>query len=343
MKPRNLLMGPGVFLLAFSCGTVPQERERFDIRFMTWGSFPFKRDVLEDAANQKILHAIRKEYKSGFEISAETSVPLDSVVQRIERLSQCDLVATGEAPSGKWLANVPIFDEKEILRAEKTSLKYARKEAEILKRALPDVKALYASLSLSKSFDWKEISWIVVGALISDFGVIDRIRFFPEYRDERLLPQLHPDGRRWSLTGYVNFDGIDFQERRWSFYQSYVKDPSAGFSEFGYYKPKEERRTPPNNPLRLALNDDGDIIFGVHARPSSFEDLQSRTSLSPAALKERIDGLCALDPPAILRSRDGRYASNIPIFTQSEFAKLLALMLLDITSLKLFLKSCFHP
>jgi hypothetical protein len=140
MKPRNLLMGPGVFLLAFSCGTVPQERERFDIRFMTWGSFPFKRDVLEDAANQKILHAIRKEYKSGFEISAETSVPLDSVVQRIERLSQCDLVATGEAPSGKWLANVPIFDEKEILRAEKTSLKYARKEAEILKRALPDVR-----------------------------------------------------------------------------------------------------------------------------------------------------------------------------------------------------------
>jgi hypothetical protein len=74
------------------------------------------------------------------------------------------------------------------------------------------------------------MSWIIIGALISDFIVIDKIRYFPEHRDTQSLLQVHPDGRRWGLSGCANYDDIAFKEREWSFYQACVKDQKAGFA-----------------------------------------------------------------------------------------------------------------
>ncbi|MFC1564806.1 hypothetical protein ACFL6G_07705 [candidate division KSB1 bacterium] len=323
-KQKRIYIQLILIITTLSCNLSTNEPVNFKIRFSTWGSLPFSKELLENTDNQKILYAIRNNPKDYLEISTETSIPEDSIVQFIKRLSQLDLVVLDLPSDIKWKAKIPIYNERELNLAETICLEYAKGEVDIIRNSIDEIQKLYNSLSISSHFEWDSMSWIIIGALICDLAVIDRVRFFTEYRDERYLPQLHPDGKRWSLRGYLNLNEVRYKERKWSFSQAWIKDETAGLAVFGYYKPDIKRKKPPKNPLYLAITDYGDILFNINNKAMSLESIREKTEIHPDTLENRIDYLISLDPPAI-RKENNTYLSAIPIFPKDDFKRLLLL------------------
>jgi predicted transcriptional regulator len=289
------------------------------LSFHTWGSTPFSAILTANPRNQRILFCIRKDPKGTQEIAEEVKVSSEKVSSILSRLAEHDLVR--DAADSKWVANFPIYTEEEIVKANQIGLKYARLEADIFRSRIPDLKRTYEQCQVSKYHPWSKASLIVVGALCADFCVSDRIRFKPEFFDERFLPPLHRDGRRWGYSGEQVLSS-PFPFRKYQFYQNVFENPEGGLSCFGYYYLlDEERKSPPSRPESLRYDPEGKIWLSL-TTPSTVEEIQRKTGLDPGVIQSAIDAMSTWNPPGVIKEND-KYTSSIAILSSNDLKLLL--------------------
>ena len=293
--------------------------------FETWGSAPSRRVYLleKERAVQKIFYCIRECYLTAEEIAENISEEESLVLEKLKELEQYGLV---KRERDKWILNFPLYVKEEISEAEKLGLKYAKKEAEILRKAIPKLKELHSKTKLSKSFSWDEVSLIIVGAFLADFCVIDRIPFRPENFTEEMLPPIElSTGFRWGYTGFEKLPQR-YPSLKWKFYQNLSKKYIGGTSVFGYYIPNEERKRAPSYPeywiSAWAEHKEGKILFALAENALTLEELKAETGLKKEILVQTLAKMTSADPPAVTLKGE-KYYSGIPILTESDLSLLL--------------------
>ena len=287
------------------------------LEFEIWGSIPFSQKVTEDVTVQQLLLAIRKEPKSSLQIAENTSIKLATIEALTAKLAQWDLVVKEDVEKGQWVANIPIYLKSDLRIAEEIGLKYARIEADILRSSLPETRRIYESCDIAKRFSWRDMSLIVVGAIIADLAVYDRVRFFPEYYQESLLPPLHPDGSRWGYTGYEK-SKRRYQKKKWAFYQNVMRG-TISLARFGYFKPSEQRQTPPRRFYRDSVY--RNIFRELFAHPKTLKEIEKRSGLNSGKLKEALKELSSSNPAGVTQ-KNGKYSLNIPIFSSGDIKRI---------------------
>lgn len=289
------------------------------LSFHTWGSTPFSSSLTANPRNQRILFCIRKDPKRTEEIAKEVHASVEQVSGSLSRLAQHDLVrATGDS---RWAANIPIYVEEELVRANQIGLKYARIEADILRTNLPVLKKTYEQSQVSEYHPWSKASFIIVGGLCADFCVSDRIRFKPEFFDEKFLPPLHPDGQRWGYSGEQVLSS-PFPFRKYQFYQNVSENPEGGITRFGYYYLlDEQRQSPPSRPENLRYDPEGKIWLSL-TTPSTVQDIQRKTGLSLGVIQSAIETMSTWNPPGVIKEND-KYISSIAILSSNDLKLLL--------------------
>ena len=289
------------------------------LSFYIWGSVPFPESLTDGLTTQHILFCIRKEAKRIDEITKALGIPPEDAGAALTKLAKYDLVkATDES---KWLANFPIFTQAEILQAHEIGIKYGRLEADLLRTQIPNLRKCYEQCQVAQFHPWADTSLIIVGALCADFCVSDRVRFKPEYFEERFLPPLHPDGRRW---GYWAEEILPcaLAFRKYRFYQNVWQDPAGGVTRFGYFSLfDEQRQSPPNTPEGLRYRPEGKIWLALTAS-ATLEELHEKTALSLSTIQSAIDKMTRWSPPGLIRVKE-RYQSAIPILSSGDLNLLL--------------------
>lgn len=290
------------------------------IQFEIWGAVPFPAKVTEDRITQRILSVIRKEPRSCASISAEAGTNVRQAKRVLDRLVRFDLVRQQDEDGRRWVSNFPIYTASELAVADEIGRKHAKTEAEILRSSIPQTRKVYAQCTLSADFPWTDVAWILVGGIIADFAVFDRVRFFPEYRDERLLPPLHSDGTRWGYVGY-EVDGPPFPRRKYRFYHNSELGETGGLAVFGRHGPsgKPTRRIPAH-PLRLLNPPYREIILGLAKHPMRLEELQDCTHLSMGALSRALEDLSSF--PGAVRIEAGVHSLRIPILPADDLGRI---------------------
>lgn len=293
-----------------------------EFEFDVWGRPP-SRQVYELAGQrltQQILYTINERAHTVAEIAEALGEREPAVAERLEQLKQFDLV---KQEGRRWVSNVPMHVEADIREAEKIGTPYAREEAAILRRAIPGLKKLYARTTLSRNFAWDDVSLIIVGALLSDFCVVDRVAFRPENFTEELQPWLDAGGgRKWAYEGYEKLPKR-YPSRKWKFYHNQFKKYSGGMARFGYYgSPGEERKDPVVSPGRWMLGTEGKILFALADKPLTVEGLVSATGLQRDRLEKTLQAMAGYEPPAVVADGDW-YRTNVPILTESDLDLLL--------------------
>jgi hypothetical protein len=162
---------------------------------------------------------------------------------------------------------------------------------------------------------------IIVGGLIADFCVVDRVRFRPAYREESLLPPRRPDGKRWDYTGFEFCDQKVYPGLRWQFYQNFSQDSAGGFARWGYL---EERRAPRPCQPEVVLFHEGtrEIVAELARRPLPFGEICARTGLSRAVAEEKTHELSGFDPPAVLK-QDDAFVLDLPVLNEDDLEAML--------------------
>ena len=146
------------------------------LEFDIWGSIPFSPELTSGETVQQILLATRTESRSISEIAHAAGADTRHVKERIDELTKYDLLVPDESRPGKWLANLPIYTEADLTASEQIGCKYARIEADILRSSLPGLRELYESCEIARRFPWESMSLVIVGALVADLCVYDRVR-----------------------------------------------------------------------------------------------------------------------------------------------------------------------
>jgi hypothetical protein len=297
-----------------------KEEDFPEFEFETWGSAS-SRDVYKlsyENSVQKILYTIKDHALSAEEIAAKTGDAEPMVREKLKELKKYYLVSEEDK---KWISNIPLYTEKELMEAEKICLKYAEKEAEILRNAIPDLKKTYEKTAVFHYFPWNEVSLIIVGALLADFCVMDRIPFRPENYCEDLQPQMEkPDGGRWQYTGYEILRK-NFSSRKWRFYQNVSEREMGATSMFGYMEAK--RKPPTSQQLEVSFEEMRIVLIAFADGPLSFTDIQKQTELNEENLQKTLKGLESFAPPAVVL-KDEKYYPQIPIFSESDLDMLVS-------------------
>jgi DNA-binding HxlR family transcriptional regulator len=292
-----------------------KEEDFPEFEFETWGSAP-SRDVYKltnEKPVQKILFAIKDNMLSIEEIGAKTGEAEPLVLEKLKELKKYNLVSEEEE---KWISNIPLYTEKELMEAEKVGLRYAEIEAEILRNAIPGLKKTYEKTAVSRYFSWNEVSLIIVGALLADFCVFDRIPFRPENYSEDLQPQMEkPDGGKWQYTGYEILPK-SASSRKWRFYQNVSEQEKGATSMFGYLESRRKQST--SQPLEISFEVMRTVLIAFADGSLSFTEIQKQTGLEEDILQKALKGLENFSPPAVVL-KDGKYHSQIPIFSESDF------------------------
>lgn len=291
-----------------------------EFEFETWGSAP-SRNVYKltyERAVQKILYAIKDNSLLAEEIAVKTGEEKSLVVEKLKELKKYTLISEeGE----KWISNIPLYTKKELKEAEKIGLKYAEKEAEILRETIPKLKKTYEKTAVSQYFTWDDISLIIVGALLADFCVMDRIPFRPENYTKDLQPQLEkPGGGRWQYNGYELLPKSD-SNRKWRFYQNINEVERGSTSMFGYLEAKRKPLTAQQPEVSFELMQKVLITFADG--PLSFTEILKQTELKEETLQKALKALESFSPPAVV-FEDGKYYAQIPIFPKSDLAMLVS-------------------
>jgi hypothetical protein len=241
----------------------------------------------------------------------------------VEKLLELESYTVVNRKNGQWISNIPLYGENDYREAEKIGLKYADKEAEILRKEIPTVKKLYSRTALSHNFPWEKLSLIIIGAFLADFCVMDRIPFVSENFTEELQPRLGRAGdRKWDYTGSENLPKR-FMSLNWKFYQNVYSRPGGGGARFGYYRyPEENRKSPPTRPESLFIGATGQILHALVEEPLRLKDLEKKVFLDKEFLRDKLKEMISYNPPAIFFEK-GKYRSNIPVLSESDFKLLL--------------------
>jgi hypothetical protein len=326
MKHCKFLISISLIILVSFCiikPTIAQSNKKEDFpkfEFETWGSAP-SRDIYKlsyENSVQKILYTIKDNALSAKEIAAKTGDEESLVLEKLKELKKYYLVSEEEK---KWISNIPLYTEKELMEAEKIGLKYAEKEAEILRNAIPKLKKTYEKTAVSRYFPWNEVSLIIAGALLADFCVMDRIPFRPENYSEDLQPQMEkPDGGKWQYTGYEILPK-SASIRKWRFYQNVYEREMGATSMFGYLEAK--RKPPTTQQLDISSEIMRTVFIAFADGPLSFTEIQKQTELNEENLQKTLKGLENFAPPAVIL-KGGKYYPQIPIFSESDLYMLVS-------------------
>jgi hypothetical protein len=293
------------------------------LEFRIWGSLPHCEainELTDDLLVQRVLFAVRNVPKSAGQIADEIHADRRSVQDAIARLYRYHLIGrTGS--DRKWEASISIFSMDEIRVAQELGRNYGDIEATILRSAIPRVRTVFQGCSLATKYSWESMSRIIIGGLIADFCVFDRVRFRSGVRDESLLPPRRPDGTRWAYTGFELCNEKVYPAVKWEFYHNVSQDSAGGFARWGYFG---ERRVPrPSQPEDVLFHDGTrEIVTQLSRRPLSFGEICARTGLSRAVAEEKIQELSSFDPPAVLK-QDDAFVLDLPVLSEDDFQVLL--------------------
>ena len=285
-----------------------------EFEFDVWASPPSRKiyALSRESVVQRILYSIEETALPVQEIAVKVETSVEQVLEKLNELSDFGLV---HQDGQRWISCIPLYTEDELRVAEQIGEKYGVEQARILQSELPRLKSVFHKTLLSKHFPWDDVSLIVVGALLADFCVVDRIPFTPEHHMEELQPSLvSPSGKRWGYDGFQKLPKR-FPSRKWKFYQNQFSKYSGGLTRFGYYG--ENRASPPARPEGWIRFEQGKILFALAEGPRTFESLKAHTKLRPEILKKGLNVLQHTSPPAIIL-QNSRYRSKIPILCEAD-------------------------
>jgi DNA-binding HxlR family transcriptional regulator len=309
------------FVICLVAQSLPARQKTVSIpefEFDVWGRPPSRKvyELSKERVVQSILYSIKESALAPDEVAAVVGQNPSVVVEKLNQLEEFGLVRKEEQ---KWISNIPLYTKAEIEEAEKIGLKYADKEAGILRREIPKLKELYAGTTLSRNFSWDEVSLIIVGAFLSDLCVVDRIPFRAENFSEELQPALKAGGRRWGYDGFEKLP-TRFASRKWKFYQNVISKSSGGMTRFGHFQ--ENRESPSMRPERWFLIREGKILFALADGPLSLAELERQTGLKRTDLTKTLNEMSAYNPPAVVL-KNRKYYSRIPVLTEPDFERFL--------------------
>ncbi|MBN2133082.1 MAG: hypothetical protein JW741_26515 [Sedimentisphaerales bacterium] len=294
-----------------------------EFEFTVWGHPPSRQvyRLQDERLVQKILFVLRGGALPVGDVAVRIGTTDSDVSGKLDELARFGLVQQ-EGP--RWISNIPLYVRAEIEAGEKLSMEYAERQAEILRRAIPGLRDLYSETKLASSFPWEQTSLLVVGALLSDFCVFDRVAFRPENADHgRRFPLQAPDGTRWGFTGYEKLPKR-FPSCRWTFYHNQFHTYAGGMARFGYYgNPYEQRKNPIISPGKWCAGIHGKVLFALAEGPLSSAELESSTRLNREFQHKTLEEMAGCDPPAVALD-GGRYHAGIPVFTEPDFQRVLA-------------------
>jgi hypothetical protein len=291
-----------------------------EFEFDVWASPPSRQvySLTAEPVVQRILYSVKEEPLPVEVIAARIDAPPEQVQEKLNQLTKFGLAGQkGQA----WISNVPLYTNGEMQVAEELGKRYAEKEAKILREAIPAIERVFQETVLSRYFAWDEVSLVLVGGLVSDFCVVDRIPFMAEYYTEALQPPLvSPSGKRWGYNGFEKLPKR-FPSRRWKFYHNQFSKWNGGLARFGYIR--ENRSREPSRPEGWIRFEQGKILFALAEGPRTFSELQQQTGLKADILHQGLDMLQGIHPPAVVL-HEGRYRSRIPVLCEKDLALLLA-------------------
>ena len=322
MESRKLACVALIVMLRAGCPSLGADSKKGfpEFEFDVWASPPSRQvySLTGERDVQRILYSVKEEALSVEAIAARVEMPAGHVRDKLNRLAKFGLVRQEEHA---WTSNIPLYTRDEMRAAEEIGKRFAEKEAKIFREAMPAVKRVFQETVLSTYFAWDDVSLVLVGGLVADFCVVDRIPFMADYYSEALQPALvSPSGKRW---GYDGFEKLPkrFPSRRWKFYHNQFSKYRGGLARFGYIR--ENRASEPSRPEGWIRFEQGKILFALAEGPGAFSELQKQTGLKADLLRQGLDALQNVRPPAIV-VREGRYQSSIPVLCEKDLALLLA-------------------
>ena len=290
-----------------------------EFEFDVWASPP-SREVYALSSErivQQMLYSIEEEPLSPRAIAGRIHASQELIEEKLGALAKYGLIQRRQQG---WISNIPLYTQNEIRASEEISAKYAEEQARIILDELPKLKAAFEKTVLSTQFSWDHVSLIIVGALLSDFCVVDRIPFLPDHYAEELQPPLISDsGKRWAYDGFEKLPRR-FLSRKWKFYHNQFSKYSGGLGRFGVVS--EKRSPQPSRPEGWIRFEKGRILSALAEGPQTFELLKEQTGLSTEVLTRGLEELRQFNPPAILL-RNGKYQSKIPVLCESDLDLLL--------------------
>jgi DNA-binding HxlR family transcriptional regulator len=297
----------------------PVDKDIPEFEFDVWASPP-SREVYALSSErivQQILYSIEEEPLSLRAIADRIHASQEQIEEKLDALAKHGLI---QRLQQGWISNIPLYTQDEMRASEEISAKYAEEEARIILDELPKLKTTFEKTALSAHFSWDEVSLIIVGALLADFCVVDRIPFLPDYYAEELQPSLISDsGKRWAYDGFEKLPRR-FPSRKWKFYQNVLSKYSGGLARFGFVS--EKRAPQPSRPEGWMRFEKGKILLALAEGPQTFESLKRQTGLIGEILTRGLEELRQLDPPAVVLSND-TYRSEIPVLCEADLDLLL--------------------
>ena len=293
-----------------------------EFEFDVWGQPPSRSvyGLTTERVVQKILFVTNESGLTAGEVANRIGETESVVTQKLSELQKYGLV---EQQGQEWSSKTRLYTRADIEEVETLSLKYAKQEAEILRQAIPRLSEVYAKTTLSKTFPWRDMSLIVVGALLSDFCTVDRVPFQPQNVGEKTDHYLRtPEGKLWGFAGYEKLPKR-FPSCRWTFYQNQFKTYKGAVARFGYFgNPNEQRKAPVVNPGRWCIGPEGRVLFALADGALSLGELESATEMPREVIQGVLDTMARYDPPAVV-DESGRYRTKVPIFTVADFSLML--------------------
>ena len=322
MKSKKLSC-VALMVMLFACGPslgADNEKGFPEFEFDVWASPPSRQvySLTGEPVVQRILYSVKEEALLVEAIAARIDAPPEQVQEKLNQLSGFGLVAQdGHA----WISNIPLYTQDEMRVAEEIGKRFAEKEAKILREAMPAIKRVFQETVVSKHFAWDEVSLILVGGLMADFCVVDRIPFMTDYYTETLQPTLvSPSGERWGYNGFEKLPRR-FPSRRWKFYHNQFSKWNGGLARFGCIR--EKRASEPSHPEGWIRFEQGKILFALAEGPRTFSEMQEQTGLKTDILRKGLDALQNVRPPAIV-VQEGLYQSRILVLCEKDLGLLLA-------------------
>jgi hypothetical protein len=292
------------------------------LRFEIWGSLPdcdTINKLTSEELVQKVLFCLRKQTRLLEELAEELGADNEAIGSILKQLQHHRLVS--HRPEG-WLAEIGIFSQEDIRIAQELGRRYGALEATILADAASGVRDAYDKCSVAATFPWNSVATIIVGGIISDICVLDRVPFRKPFLNDLLLPPLHADGSRWDYVGYELTGDRIYPNLKRSYYHNVQKDSRGGFARWGCFGEARPRPRQPEVLMFSAGALDALSQLVPTSAPQQKDLKHNQFGLAPADRLQAVLGDCT--PPAVV-IEDGQSHLAFPMFEQDDLASLLSI------------------